>query len=103
MKPENYKLALRRARKAAKKILEENDNVVFEAINRKRHPVLVSIGRCSGLVRIIYICLEGEKYQDCFDSSLPHCILQQAWIKQQSKNYFRPVSLPEGVFYRQTS
>jgi len=94
MKPENYKLALRRARKAAEKILEANDNVVFEATDRKRHPVLVSIGRFSGLVRIIYICLENERLQNITDDFLPWNIVQEIWVKQHSREGFKVIYHP---------
>lgn len=102
MKPENYKLALRRARKAAKKILEAYGNVVFEAIDRRGHPVLISVCKTCGIVCITYICLENEKIQDVFDKSIPPNILQEAWVKQYLKNDFK-VILPKDVHCGQTS
>ncbi|MDY0231885.1 MAG: hypothetical protein WDA47_03235 [Bacilli bacterium] len=89
MKPENYKLRLRRARKLAVKTLESSGYLAFEATNRKNQYAIVAIDPATTIAKIIWVCLEAEDSSKEFDTSLPPNIEQQVWIKKSYINEFR--------------
>jgi len=91
MKPENYKLALRRARKMAIEILELSGYFAFEATGRKREQIIIAINPNDSVSKIVHVVLSDKGIANVFDNSLPSNISQEVWLKRPFKKEFRVI------------
>lgn len=90
MKPENFKLRLRRARKLAVKILESSGYLAFEVTDRRNQFGIIAIDPDTGIAKIVWVT-EGENSSKTLDINLLSNISEEIWVKRPHLNEFRVI------------